>query len=152
MSSRLVSLLEQLADLDAALLLIDRVDETLFRRAVVGSHSMASLIRDLADVEDNWLREELLRLPPRHPFGMRAQSVDEHTKQALVSYARDVRASSLKFLAAIDDARLDEQVESEVHGPLTLWQLWAGIAASGSWHCRQIARAYALCTVEAESA
>jgi hypothetical protein len=134
-------LMAQLRSLEPALKLAEAATDAEFFRAVWGQMSIGSLIRDLADVEENWVRSAFLRLEMRHPFGSRGDAVTFYGKAELIEYVTQVRLRSEKELARFPEKRFDDLVEDVHDGQcLTVWQIWAGIAASSSWHCRQIIR------------
>jgi hypothetical protein len=52
-----------------------------------------------------------------------------------------------RMLEEVSDSRFDDTVGGDgFHGTLTVWQVWAGIAASSDWHCAQIHRILELCS------
>src|SRR5262245_49660973 len=67
-----------------------------------GANSIAWLIWHIPEVEDNWVRDKLLHLPKRYPFG---QSVKGFTgsewpsKSSLLEYFHEVRALTKDRLA-----------------------------------------------------
>jgi uncharacterized damage-inducible protein DinB len=107
-----------------------------------GVNSMAWLLWHIAEVEDNWIREQILQLPKHYPFDVSAKATPRPAcppKAALVTYFHDVRALSKQRLEASSDTQMDHTVEDEHYGTLTVRQVWAAVATSGAWHGGQIA-------------
>jgi uncharacterized damage-inducible protein DinB len=106
-----------------------------------GANSIAWLLWHIAEVEDNWIRAAVLNLPRRYPFGAsvkEAASADQPSKDALVAYLHEVRALSRDRLERTADDEFDRVVIDEHYGPMTVRQVWAGVATSGAWHGGQI--------------
>jgi len=107
-----------------------------------GVNSIAWLLWHIAEVEDNWIREKLWHVPKRYPFDVSVKATPRPAfppKAALVSYFHEVRALSKQRLEGSSDTRMDQTVEDEHYGALTVRQVWAGVATSGAWHGGQIA-------------
>lgn len=106
-----------------------------------GANSIAWLLWHIAEVEDNWVRDRLLTLPKRYPFG---KSVKEHggdalpSKAALVAYFEDVRALSKARLEQTAESEFDRQIGDDHFGSITVRQLWGGVVTSCAWHGGQI--------------
>ncbi len=116
-------------------------DEQLRWRPPNGGNPIAWLLWHIPEVEDNWIRDKLLDLPRRYPFGasVKAAPVREWPgKVALVSYFREVRALSRERLERTAEAEFDRIVSDENFGTLTVRQLWCGVATSCAWHGGQI--------------
>ena len=99
------------------------------------------LVWHIPEVEDNWVRDRLLDLPKRYPFGTSVKSRPGHErpgKEALLAYFREVRLLSLQRLEGTDEGDFDRVITDEHFGSITIRQMWAGIASSCAWHGGQI--------------
>jgi hypothetical protein len=106
-----------------------------------GGNSIAWLLWHIPEVEDNWIRDKLLKLPKRYPFGtsVKARSGKEWPrKAALLSYFHDVRASTKDRLAQTDEGEFDRLIADEHFGSITVRQMWGGVVTSCAWHGGQI--------------
>jgi len=105
------------------------------------ANSVAWLLWHIAEVEDNWIRDKLLNLPRRYPFGA---SVKNHQgenwpgKSALLSYFHEVRALTRERLEGTLEPDFDRAVSDEHFGLITVRQLWGGVVTSCAWHGGQI--------------
>ena len=121
---------------------VDRLSEAdLQWRTPNGGNSVAWLLWHIAEVEDNWVRDRLLNLPKRYPFGRsvkRASSNEYPAKAALLSYFDEVRALTRARLEETTEEEFDRTITDEHFGSLTVRQVWAGVATSCAWHGGQI--------------
>lgn len=107
-----------------------------------GSNSVAWLLWHIAEVEDNHVRDKILGLPKRYPFGVSVRAADRDAnpdKAALLAYFHEVRALSRDRLEAMSVDDFDRAVTDETFGNVTIRQVWAAVATSGAWHGGQIA-------------
>jgi uncharacterized damage-inducible protein DinB len=106
-----------------------------------GANSIAWLLWHIAEVEDNWVRDRLLMLPKRYPFG---RSIKENgggawpKKTALVAYFEDVRALTRARLEQSAEPEFDRRIDDDHFGSITVRQLWGGVVTSCAWHGGQI--------------
>jgi uncharacterized damage-inducible protein DinB len=106
-----------------------------------GANSIAWLLWHIPEVEDNWVRDKLLKLPKRYPFG---RSVKAHTgmewptKTALLSYFHQVRAATKDRLEQTREDEFDNVIADEHFGSITVRQVWGGVVTSCAWHGGQI--------------
>jgi hypothetical protein len=56
----------------------------------------------------------------------------------LLDYFRDVRALTRQRLEETHEPQFDREITDEHFGPMTVRQLWAGVASSCAWHGGQI--------------
>ncbi len=104
-------------------------------------NSIAWLLWHIPEVEDNWVRDKLLNLPKRYPFGV---SVKAHShgewpsKNALLSYFREVRALTKDRLEQTREEEFDRMIADEHFGSITVRQAWGGVLTSCAWHGGQI--------------
>jgi uncharacterized damage-inducible protein DinB len=105
-----------------------------------GANSIAWLLGHIPEVEDNWVREKLLDLPKRYPFGASVKAAPGvwPGKADLLSYFHEVRALSRERLERVRDDDLDRIVADEHFGSITARQVWSGVATSCAWHGGQI--------------
>ena len=106
-----------------------------------GANPIAWLLWHIPEVEDNWIRDKLLKLPKRYPFGASVKArgnVEWPSKAALLSYFREVRELSRERLQDTDENAFDQAIVDEHFGSLTVRQVWGGVATSGAWHGGQI--------------
>jgi uncharacterized damage-inducible protein DinB len=104
-------------------------------------NSIAWLLWHISEVEDNWVRDKLLTLPKRYPFGtsVKARSEDEWpSKNALLSYFHEVRASTKDRLELTREEEFDQVIVDEHFGSITVRQVWGGVVTSCAWHGGQI--------------
>ena len=115
-------------------------DNDFFWQPPNGANSIAWLMWHIPEVEDNWVRDKLLGLPKRYPFGMsvKASSKQWPTRDALISYFHEVRALSKKRLTDMREDDFDRVVADEHFGTITARQLWGGVVTSSAWHSGQI--------------
>ena len=105
-----------------------------------GGNSIAWLLWHIPEVEDNWVRDKVLRLPKRYPFG---RSVKEAagswpSKRELLEYFHEVRALTRSRLEQAREDDFDRQVDDEHFGSVSLRQVWGGVVTSCAWHGGQI--------------
>ena len=106
------------------------------------ANSIGWLLWHIPEVEDNWVRERLLGLPRRFPFGKpvrEALPTEYPEKAALLAYFREVRDLSRDRLEQTTSDELLRIVSDKTWGTITVGQLWCGVATSGAWHGGQIA-------------
>jgi len=106
-----------------------------------GANSIAWLLWHIPEVEDNWVRDKLLNLPKRYPFGtsVKAPSRSEWPdKAALLSYFHEVRALSRDRLEHTREEEFDRTIADEHFGSITVRQVWGGVVTSCAWHGGQI--------------
>jgi len=106
-----------------------------------GGNSVAWLLWHIPEVEDNWVREKVLSLPRRYPFGHSVKSFSGSewpSKAALLSYFREVRALTKQRLEEANEQEFDRVVADDHFGPITVRQLWGGVVTSCAWHGGQI--------------
>jgi uncharacterized damage-inducible protein DinB len=106
-----------------------------------GANSIGWLLWHIAEVEDNWIRAAVLSLPRRYPFGASvkdAAGAERPSKDALLDYLYEVLALSQDRLEHTTDDEFDRVVTDDHYGPMTVRQVWAGVATSGAWHGGQI--------------
>jgi uncharacterized damage-inducible protein DinB len=106
-----------------------------------GANSIGWLLWHIAEVEDNWIRAAVLNLPRRYPFGASVKAAGDAappSKDALLAYLHEVRALSRDRLEQTTDDEFARVVTDEHYGPITVRQVWAGVATSGAWHGGQI--------------
>ena len=106
-----------------------------------GANSIAWLLWHIPEVEDNWIRDKLLNLPKRYPFGtsVKARSGSEWpNKNALLAYFHEVRASTKDRLEQTCEEEFDRLIADEHFGSLTVRQVWGGVVTSCAWHGGQI--------------
>lgn len=137
-----------------------RIAETLPQRAwdwwpPNESNSVSWLVWHIAEVEDNWIRDKLLALPKRFPFGASVRETARENypgKAELLAYFREVRVSSRERLQAMTSEHFDDLVSDEHFGNITVRQLWCGVATSCAWHAGQIALTNRLIPAELKNA
>jgi DinB superfamily len=106
-----------------------------------GANSIAWLLWHIAEVEDNWVRDRILGLPKRFPFGASVKARADGAwpnKTDLVAYFREVRAISRRRLEETAEDEFDRRVIDDHFGEITVRRLWSGVATSGAWHGGQI--------------
>jgi hypothetical protein len=106
------------------------------------SNSIGWLVWHIAEVEDNWLRDRLYRMPKRFPFGasVREARPDQYpSKASLLDYFHEVRGISCGRLEQFSESDFDRQIEDEHFGKITARQLWSLVVTSCAWHSGQIA-------------
>jgi hypothetical protein len=106
-----------------------------------GANSIAWLLWHIPEVEDNWVRDKLLNLPKRYPFGASVKATTARewpTKAALMSYFHEVRALTRKRLERTAEEEFDRTVFDEHYGSITVRQVWGGVVTSCAWHGGQI--------------
>jgi DinB superfamily len=104
-------------------------------------NSVAWLLWHIPEVEDNWVRDKLLNLPKRYPFGVSVKAIsgeERPSKTALVSYFHEVRALSKARLERTAGEEFDRMVSDEHFGSLTVRRVWGGVVTSCAWHGGQI--------------
>ena len=102
---------------------------------------IAWLLWHIPEVEDNWVRDKLLNLPKRYPFGtsVKARGQNEWpAKAALISYFHEVRALTKDRLQQTREEEFDRMIADEHFGSITVRQVWGGVATSCAWHGGQI--------------
>lgn len=116
-------------------------DENLRWPPPNGGNSIAWLLWHIAEVEDNWVRDRVLALPKRYPFGRSVKanaSGQWPSKVELLSYFGEVRGLSKTRLEQTAEPDFDRQIDDEHFGSITVRQLWGGIVTSCAWHGGQI--------------
>ena len=116
-------------------------EEQIRWRPPGGANSVAWLIWHIAEVEDNWVRDRVLHLPRRFPFGASVHATSAEAfpaKPALLDYFHEVRALSRKRLADSSPEDFDAPVDDESFGRIDVRRVWAGVATSGAWHGGQL--------------
>ena len=106
-----------------------------------GASSVAWLLWHIAEVEDNWVRDKLLALDRRYPFGASVKATAPSARPSraeLLEYFGEVRALSRARLESTTDAELARPVADEHFGQLTARDVWVGVATSCAWHGGQI--------------
>jgi hypothetical protein len=106
-----------------------------------GANSIAWLLWHIPEVEDNWVRDRLLNLPKRYPFGASVKARGETAwprKAALIAYFHEVRALTKERLGATREEDFDRVIADEHFGSITVRQVWGGVATSCAWHGGQI--------------
>lgn len=106
-----------------------------------GANSISWLIWHIAEVEDNWIRDRLLGLPRRYPFGASVRTTDLEqypAKNDLLAYFHEVRALTRERLEQTPEEDFDRVIQDEHFGEITVRQLWSGVATSCAWHGGQI--------------
>jgi len=106
-----------------------------------GGNPIAWLLWHIPEVEDNWVRDKLLDLPKRYPFGasVKVRSGSEWPgKTALLSYFHEVRALTKDRLERTPEDEFDRIVADERFGSISVRQLWGGVVTSCAWHGGQI--------------
>jgi uncharacterized damage-inducible protein DinB len=106
-----------------------------------GANSIGWLLWHIPEVEDNWVRDRLLGLPRRFPFGKpvrEALPTEYPEKAALLAYLREVRDLSRDRLERTTTDDLQGTVSDKTWGTITVGQLWSGVATSCAWHGGQI--------------
>ena len=106
-----------------------------------GGNSIAWLLWHIPEVEDNWVRDKLLNLAKRYPFGTSVKvhlTGDWPSKVALLSYFHEVRALTKDRLERTPEEEFDRIVVDEHFGSITVRQLWGGVVTSCAWHGGQI--------------
>ena len=81
-----------------------------------GGSSIAWLLWHIPEVEDNWVRDKLLNLPKRYPFGtsVKARAKNEWPgKAALISYFHEVRALSKARLVQTREEEFDRIIADD---------------------------------------
>lgn len=126
----------------AVLRSIERLSDTGLRWQPPNSgNSVAWLLWHIPEVEDNWVRDKLLNLPKRFPFGTSvkvAPGTEWPSKTALVSYFHEVRALTKERLERTPEEEFDRMVSDEHFGAITVRQVWGGVVTSCAWHGGQI--------------
>jgi uncharacterized damage-inducible protein DinB len=105
------------------------------------ANSIAWLLWHIAEVEDNWIRDRLLGLERRYPFGVSVKSSVRPpwpSKDELLAYFHEARALSRERLERSTIEDFDRVIIDEHFGRITVRQLWSGVATSGAWHGGQI--------------
>lgn len=105
------------------------------------ANSIAWLLWHIAEVEDNWIRDKLLGLERRYPFGVSVKSPARPSwpsKDELLAYFHEARALSRERLERSTVQDFDRVIIDEHFGRITVRQLWSGVATSGAWHGGQI--------------
>ncbi len=116
-------------------------DEDLRWQPPNDGNPIAWLLWHIAEVEDNWVRDRLLTLPKRYPFGTSVKANRDRiwpTKTALLSYFHEVRTLSKARLDQTTEAEFDRRIDDEHFGSITVRQLWGGVVTSCAWHGGQI--------------
>ena len=116
-------------------------DQDLLWSPPNGANSIAWLLWHIAEVEDNWVRDRLLALPKRYPFGTSVKArgtAPWPSKVELVAYFHEVRALSRDRLERTSEDDFDREIADEHYGSLTVRAVWAGVASSCAWHGGQI--------------
>jgi hypothetical protein len=106
-----------------------------------GGNSIAWLLWHIPEVEDNWVRDKLLKLPKRYPLGTSVKAragMEWPSKTVLVEYFHDVRALTKARLEQTSEDDFDGLVSDEHFGAITVRQLWGGVVTSCAWHGGQI--------------
>lgn len=106
------------------------------------SNSISWLLWHIAEVEDNWVRDKVLGLEKRFPFGSSVRSTEMEAfpdKPALLSYFRSVRSETKQRLGQSAEEDFDRLVQDEHFGAMTVGDVWAGVVTSCAWHSGQIA-------------
>lgn len=106
-----------------------------------GANPAGWLLWHIAEVEDNWVRDKIYRLPRRYPFGasvLETVPSEYPSKNALLEYFEQVRELSRERLDATSDQDLDRPVDDEHFGPMDVRRVWIGVATSCAWHGGQL--------------
>lgn len=106
-----------------------------------GGNSIAWLLWHIGEVEDNWVRDKILEVPRRYPFGVSVRDAgadDYPSKDDLLGYLTDVRAMTRQRLEDSHEADFDRRVEDDHYGQITVRQVWGGVVTSFAWHAGQI--------------
>jgi hypothetical protein len=104
-------------------------------------NSVAWLLWHIPEVEDNWVRDRLVNLPKRYPFGASVKATsgrEQPSKTALVSYFHEVRALTKERLERTPEEEFDRTISDEHFGSITVRQVWGGVVTSCAWHGGQI--------------
>jgi hypothetical protein len=121
---------------------IERLSEAELRwQPPNAANSIAWLLWHIPEVEDNWIRDKLLHLPKRFPFGTSVKVAPEGGwpgKAALVSYFHEVRALTRERLERTHEEEFEHTIVDEYFGVITVRQVWAGVATSCAWHGGQV--------------
>jgi hypothetical protein len=121
---------------------VDRLSEgQLWWQPPNGANSIGWLLWHIPEVEDNWIRDKLLHLPKRYPFGVSIKDRPNDlrpTKEKLVAYFREVRLLTAQRLEDMSDDDFNATIVDEQFGMLTVRRMWAGVASSCAWHGGQI--------------
>ncbi len=127
----------------AMLRLVDLLSpQHLLWRPPNGANSIAWLVWHIAEVEDNWIRDVVYAAPKRYPFGVpvRSARLDQYPANGdLLDYFHEVRELTKGRLEGTTEADLDRRVQDAHFGPLSVREIWAGVATSFAWHAGQIA-------------
>jgi len=105
------------------------------------ANPIAWLLWHIPEVEDNWVRDMLLGLPKRYPFGtsVKARTDDGWPGKAeLVAYFREVRALTRDRLEATPEEAFDRMIGDEHFGSISVRQFWSGVVTSCAWHGGQV--------------
>jgi hypothetical protein len=106
-----------------------------------GANPIAWLIWHISEVEDNWVRDKLLGVAKRYPFGATVKAGgnrDWPDRPALLAYFHEVRTLTKARLARTSEDEFDRLISDEHFGSITARQLWGGVATSCAWHGGQI--------------
>ncbi len=98
-----------------------------------GANSVAWILWHIPEVEDNWVRDKLLDLPRRYPFGESVKAFngsDWPSKSALLAYFHEVRALTRQRLEDATEEEFNRVIRDEHFGSIAVRQLWAGVAMS----------------------
>ncbi len=95
----------------------------------------------IAEVEDNWIRQCMLKQPARYPFTVSLADAGDirPTKDQLLAYLHEVRALTHARLEALEPDAFDRIVHDPDFADMSLRDLWAGVVTSFAWHAGQIA-------------
>jgi hypothetical protein len=123
--------------------IVDGLSERAMRWWPPGeSNSVGWLLWHVAEVEDIHVRDKVLGLPKRYPFGASVRAADRDAypaKAALLAYFHEVRALTRERLAAMRADDFDRRVNDETFGAVSVRHVWAAVVTSDAWHGGQIA-------------
>jgi hypothetical protein len=106
-----------------------------------GANSIAWLLWHIAEVEDNWVRDRVLGLSKRYPFGTSVKAPGDTlwpSKMALVDYFHEVRGLTRERLERTREDEFNRVIVDEHYGSISVRTVWAGVATSCAWHGGQI--------------
>lgn len=105
--------------------------------------SIAWQLWHIVEVEDNWIRDLILREPLDFPFGRQVReakgSGDFPPKAELIRYLQRIREQTRQRLEAMTTEDFDREVEDADYGTITVRDVWMGVVTSFAWHAGQVA-------------